>query len=495
MKRAGPLQKYLLTFLFAIIGIFSTVYVLMFIMMFNYNDQYSRNIDNYFMYNNLMNEINRVSVVFDIYLRNPTDAELNNYLIRIDNAKSVALDLRNSTDNETIYTSLVAIENLIASYAEKNMEIIENMSKAAYDIERAINISQIKYRYIIIRISDTMGRQAELSRDIFNQMSMNFRAITILTVSVLISVVVVLTIVIIKFSRRISAPMIQLSAYAKQISTGGFDFEDLAPTGPLELNELAESLNKMKAGLGNMFDELAKNARLEADLHERELENLRIISELQNTELKVLQAQINPHFLFNTLNSINRMAFMNDNQEIVKIIEALSEMLRYSINEISGPITLRDEIANLKRYIYIQQVRFKDKLDIEINVDSCRLDMKLPCMILQPLVENAIIHGLRPYDYSGDISVNIFDTDKATIAIIADTGVGIKSARLQEMKGKPENWMSKESDTQSTGIGLSNVLMRLQNYFGDDDCTNIESVEGEGTTITLVFPAPNGDNG
>ena len=490
MKQPKTFQKYLASFSFVIIAVFSIVYVAMYVVMVYDTDQYSKNINNYFMYNNLMNEINRASVEFDNYIRNPSDTVMNNYTTNINNAKSIAESLRNSAGNESIYYSIVGIEELIDSYVEKNNEIIEGLDKGSFsDTYEARGDSLIIYNYINIRLSETMGRQTDVSKGIFNNMNTNSSIIAISTLVAFVSVVAFLTIFIIRFSRSISVPMMQLSQYAKEISTGGFDSEDIEPANPLELNELAVSVNKMKAGLGTMFSELDQKARLESELHEREVENLRIISELKNTELKVLQAQINPHFLFNTLNSINRMAFMNNNQDIVNIIEALSEMLRYSLNKITGPITLSDEIENLKRYIYIQKVRFQDKLHIDVTVDSRRLDMKLPCMILQPLVENSIVHGLRPYDYNGDITINIFDADEATIVIVADTGVGIAAEKLKGLKEQPETWTDNESDTQSTSIGLSNVLMRLNNYFGDDDRVKIESVEGEGTAITLFLPA------
>jgi sensor histidine kinase YesM len=192
-----------------------------------------------------------------------------------------------------------------------------------------------------------------------------------------------------------------------------------------------------------------------------------------------MQAQINPHFLFNTLNSISRLALQAKDMEVVDLIEALSQMLRYNLNHINRAITLREEIENMKNYIHIQEIRFKDKLGFIIENHSGRMELQMPCMTLQPIVENAIVHGLKPYNYEGAVTVAITDQEEYTLVSIQDDGIGMEKQDIRRMiLGKPEQG-------EHTSIGFQNVMARLNTFFGREDCVNAVSELGGGTEITL----------
>ena len=288
----------------------------------------------------------------------------------------------------------------------------------------------------------------------------------------------------IRFSKRISIPIVELTNYAEKITVGNFDTKDLSLKTSNEIEILTVSLNKMKNEIREMFNEIKEKSLLEAKLKETELENLKISNELKNTEIQVLQAQINPHFLYNTLNSISRLAYLSNNHEIVTLIESLSEMLRYNLNKIDRSITLREEIENLKNYIYIQKVRFGQKLIVNFDVTTAHLDISMPCLILQPLVENSIIHGLKPYDYSGEINIKIYDAGGEVVIEIQDNGVGISMETLQDLSQNAYQ----DDNTQQSGIGFQNVMARLKDFYKSARCLSVRSKEGEGTTITLRFP-------
>jgi len=225
-----------------------------------------------------------------------------------------------------------------------------------------------------------------------------------------------------------------------------------------------------------------KNIRLMEEVKARaELEKA-----LKDSELKALQSQINPHFLFNTLNTISRLALLEKAEKTQEIVYSLSELLRYNLRKIDQAVTLEEELSNIKKYLTIQETRFSDRVTTEINVDYEIAKATIPFLTLQPLIENAIVHGLEPKPEPGKIIIEGFLEEKEVILRVKDDGVGIAKEKLRKIRQLEEPIQSNSGHT--TGLGLINVHKRLQHYFGQDYGLKINSEKNKGTIVDVSFP-------
>ena len=216
----------------------------------------------------------------------------------------------------------------------------------------------------------------------------------------------------------------------------------------------------------------------------------------KQTELIALQSQINPHFLYNTLECIRGQALLDDNYGIANMTEVLSSFFRYSISRKGNLVTLRDELDNTSNYMQIQRYRFNNRFSLEIRIDEedkVAYDYLIPRLILQPVVENAIFHGLRDKLEDGKIIIEIIVTDSNLMIIVSDNGEGIESEQLKELNNRIHSQdlqMETKDSTQShTGIALPNVNKRIRLLFGDQYGINVYSVLGHGTDVEIIVPA------
>lgn len=202
----------------------------------------------------------------------------------------------------------------------------------------------------------------------------------------------------------------------------------------------------------------------------------------KEAEIRALVAQINPHFLYNMLDSINWMAIEKDEHEISQMIESLAKILRYSINDSNWVVALREEVEWLKQYIYLQQNHFDNSFESHIHFDDEILSYKIYKLLLQPLVENAIIHGFKGYESGGVLKITGTQDGEYIKIVVADNGRGIDSDTLESIDKDMQERYS------FSGIGIKNVANRLRVYYGDNAALHFTSEIGQGTTVTLMIP-------
>ena len=228
--------------------------------------------------------------------------------------------------------------------------------------------------------------------------------------------------------------------------------------------------------------------------HKTKKDNVQILN--KQTELTALQSQINPHFLYNTLETIRGQALIDDNIEIAKMVEALSAFFRYSISRKGNLVTLRDELVNIENYMLIQRYRFNNRFSLEVIVDEedeQAYDFLIPRLIIQPVVENAIFHGVEEKLEGGKVTIEVIMTDQNLILTISDNGKGMDRDKLEELNlriqsndEEPED--SKNRNTRNTGIALPNIHKRIQLLFGDEYGVNVYSTAGQGTDVEITIP-------
>lgn len=233
--------------------------------------------------------------------------------------------------------------------------------------------------------------------------------------------------------------------------------------------------HSMQQELTEKTNKLMEEFRLRAELEKT----------LQNVELKMLQSQMNPHFLFNTLNAISRLAYVEGAEQTQEVTYSLSRILRYNLRKIGKLVPLEEELEYIHHYLFIQKTRYRDRLRFQSYIDPELERMMIPLLTLQPLIENAIIHGFEPEGKPMVIRVKGKHTGAAVCFTIEDNGQGIPADRFTEIMAIVRG----ESRDHTTGIGLYNIHRRLRYEFGGDyGITDIESELGNGVKITLTLP-------
>ena len=234
---------------------------------------------------------------------------------------------------------------------------------------------------------------------------------------------------------------------------------------PLEIETIAVGFNEMI----NKIDEANESERI-------------AMAKQKEAQIAALEAQINPHFLYNTLDTINWIAIDKDEYEISNSISALASILRYAISDSSAIVKLKDEFEWLKKYIYLQQVRLKNKFVCNINADLDVLEAKLHKLLLQPFVENAIVHGFNDVqeEYRLEISAQI---NNKLIITIKDNGKGMPVDVVNRI-----NSMQILEEDNRKHIGMGNAITRLHMYYGNDGKVSVESTLGEGSTVNIYIP-------
>ena len=212
-------------------------------------------------------------------------------------------------------------------------------------------------------------------------------------------------------------------------------------------------------------------------------------SEILNKEMefKTLQSQMNPHFLYNTLDTINWLAFKEKQTEICNLVAAISSLIRASISNKKSIITIEQELDYVKNYIYIQHIRYKDRFDTIYDIDESLLKQAVPKLIIQPIVENAIIHGIENSKNKNLLYISVKHENECIVIIVKDTGIGMTDEKVSKLLKEPLN---AEGDEQKahTNLGLYAVHKRIQLMYGDLYGLTVNSQAGEGTAVTLHIP-------
>ncbi|WP_339320423.1 histidine kinase [Paenibacillus sp. FSL R10-2734] len=271
-------------------------------------------------------------------------------------------------------------------------------------------------------------------------------------------------------SRGITGPVSRLVRMAKQIAKGDLQITP-EPQREDELGLLSNAIQQMSADLSVLIEKDKKS-----------LEMQRIVKEL---ELQALQSQINPHFLFNTLNVLSKLAYLEGAEKTSDLTTSLSNLLRYSLQKLDKPVTLQDEINHIKEYATIQQTRFRDRIRFELDADPSALYVAIPALTLQPLVENAFLHGVAGMEHGAIIRLTIQSIPEGVSISISDNGAGMsEETRLSMLQLEAET-----TNKGSTGIGTRNVFRRLNLFYDREDLIEIESQPGRGTSILIRIPA------
>ena len=269
------------------------------------------------------------------------------------------------------------------------------------------------------------------------------------------------------FSRNLIRPIDRLTRHIRVISTGEFTKNPDIETKD-EFGLIGKQINEMSSRISELMDSRIQDEK-----------------EKMNMEIKILQAQINPHFLYNTLDSIKWIATMQHSTGIVKVVSALSSLLKNMAKGFNEKVTIRQELDFLENYITIEKIRYIELFDVEITVDDPALyNARIVKLTLQPIVENSIFSGIEPSGKPGLIQIHIYAEDQVLYISIRDNGIGISEENIRRLltdTGRvTKNYMS--------GIGLPNVDRRIKLVYGEESGLKMESEIGSYTCVTVSLP-------
>lgn len=438
-------------------------------------------------YNNIItnvstaNRINQIAKndipnnLWDIVCGKKTFEESNNY----NDLQAIYYGIYEMQQKTKTVDSKQKLEVALRAYStlKRNIEMLQTqMNSGSTVTQNETSLDEI--RTITALFSDIMQDFILAEIVTANQTNMAIKKSSItLTILQIIIVLLALTISVngyITVSKSVNEPISDMRQLSTEIAQGNLDARVTIPDVD-ELQPLANNLNLMAEQI---------NLLIKKNIEEQK--------NFQKAEMKALQAQITPHFLYNTFDTIIWLAEEEKTEEVVKITKAFSDFLRISLSRGHEWITIQQELDHITNYLTIQKIRYADILSYELSITPELLETPMIKLVLQPLVENAIYHGIKNKRGRGKLIVTVNYTDetkKNIIFTVSDNGAGFTPERLSEVRAELET-KAEDSEKLTSVYGLYNVHKKLKLYYGDKtEGLQIKSEKGKGSEISFVIPA------
>lgn len=387
----------------------------------------------------------------------------------IEEAERIVAGLEEITEAEDNIARLDSVNKYLSNLRIYVDRIEENLQKESH-YEDNMEIWENDVQIVTSLVGDTMSqyiyyevRGIQQSRAAYQTFFMNLVRFSLLGMGLLLLLVIILSYYI---PRSITMPITRISRVTNQVAKGNLSVRAAAESGA-EARMLSDSLNAMIDKINELLDQVTT-------------EQIR----LRKAEFELLQAQINPHFLYNTLDTIVWLAEAGDQKRVVSMVGNLSDFFRTSLNQGKDIISIREELAHVRSYLEIQQVRYQDILRYEITVPEDLYEYKIPKITIQPLVENALYHGIKNKRGQGTITITGKSKENGFVLYVRDNGIGMTQERLNEVRAG----IQKLSYTGKEIYGLYNVNERIRLNFGETYGISIESTYGEGTCVSISLP-------
>lgn len=464
---------------------------------------------NIILYSQINKTIRRMDTV---YSSNVDLTELSDSLSDVQEALYAYLSVKTSDSLENYYKSEQTYRNLLENLGnqissnptmllERNIRKMSEsylaLAEEAVSAKRGRNVEKYKelydssqnlYSYINTYIDELNSQQ-------FRNNSASYQtlrgALEYLEISSLVLMTVMMGIGILMLfgiTKGMIEPLTNLAETANLVGQGNFNVK-MPPTDSLdEVGIVTRAFNTMVESLEEYIIRTTRSMEKEQQMMEREL---LMKNHLKEAQLKYLQSQINPHFLFNSLNAGAQLAMLEDAEKTCIFVEKMADFFRYNVKKGLEDASLEEELAAVENYIYILNVRFAGEIHFTRQADERIMDCRVPSMILQPIVENAVNHGIRNIDWEGCIHLEIMEEEGRIFIRIRDNGKGMSQERIQEVLSGQAGDGEEQSD--STGVGMNNVISRLELYYNQKNLVEIRSRgENKGTEVILKLPKTGG---
>ena len=476
---------------------------------------------NVILYNEINNSMKRLDAVYD------TNVSLNELTEILEDTQEDVLEYLNTKSSDSLedyYRNAQRYQDMLELLNDKivdnKMKILEknirSMSRTYLSIadetiqaKRGRNVERYKeiydealknYQYIRDAIYCLNNMQFQINSSNYQIMLKSLDYMELISNGILRAASAVCLLVLTILIGNITRPLSMLAKAADDVAAGNFD-STLADTDSRdEIGVVTHAFVKMMYSIRNYIEQIKESMEKEQKMKEREL---LMETHLKDAQLKYLQAQINPHFLFNSLNAGAQLAMMEDAEKTSIFIEKMADYFRYNVRKTEEAATLAEEIEAVDNYVYILNVRFSGDIHFEKEIEPGMEDVRMPSMILQPIVENAVNHGIRDVDWEGRIWLTVKSSEDGVQVSIRDNGQGMTKERIAEVLegksregkgGRTENVEGKgregrNGQRDSTGIGMDNVISRMELFYGRSGLLQILS-DGPGTGTEIRFTMP-----
>lgn len=421
------------------------------------------------------------------YLNVKTSESLENYYRSEQEFSSMIQELSDEISSVTFVRMERNIRNMSEQYLDASAQTIEakrgrNVEKYRVRYENATDL----YRYIDNYIYSLNIEQFINNSENYNEISKAFRVFEYFSMMIMAVVIVGNVMIIINFTGNLISPLRDLAALANEVAKGNFDIEIKGSESHDEIGVVTNAFNQMVISIRQYIRQVREGMEVERQLKENEL---LIEAHLKDAQLKYLQAQINPHFLFNTLNAGAQLAMMEGADRTYEYVQNVADFFRYNVKKSDETVTLREEIELIDNYIYILNVRFSGDIHYEKKIEKNLLNVQIPSMLLQPIVENCVNHGIREMAGKGKIMVSVFSMEGQPCISIKDNGKGMEQETIEKVLNG--TYREENITGDSNGIGMTNIIARLKLFTGVDDVMDIIS-EGKntGTEVRIYLNAP-----
>ncbi|TJY39631.1 HAMP domain-containing protein [Cohnella pontilimi] len=417
---------------------------------------------------------------------------LNNYLLsssqdnlsqlersqqQLRKVKLQIFDLRNTENDFALTNYMNLIDSLVETTDRSHMFLTEKDTEDSVKaFDEATRISKYISDMTLTLLDKDLKTYDRFYRGIIEQS----KALNELGIWLLLTITFLLLLFTYWFSLSITRPVLKLTQAAKELSRGRFDLQVEVASND-EISFLAKMFDRMRININNLIVEIQQKAQLENELQQNKLL-------LRESQLRSLQSQINPHFLFNTLDTLSKKAYLEGSEETSDLLASVAGLLRYNLKRLDRSVTLYEEVKVLRQYMEIQKTRFTDRLQFHSDIDESCLYVQIPGLTLQPIVENAVIHAVEPSEEGGTIRFRIRNDGERVTIEITDDGPGMPENKIRQILEEHPV----DSEGHSTGIGFSNVVRRLRLFYGLDDVIEIESETGRGTMVRMKIPKTRG---
>ncbi|MBR5336806.1 MAG: sensor histidine kinase [Lachnospiraceae bacterium] len=389
----------------------------------------------------------------------------------IKNARTDFKDLYDKTDSDAARNQLDRILRTLDTLEERVTEIVDDskvLGSYSINMERLDNNVRILTELIQDQIQEYINYQVIGLDELRLGIKQNLNISVIAGIAVFFLIILGAVLISRRIMKGIVEPVKELCEVAGSVGTGDFDVRARSDTTD-ELAILGQSFNEMVGRIGTLVEDVRA-----------EQEKLRVI------ELQLLQEQINPHFLYNTLDTITWLSEMGENDQVILMVNSLSDFFRTGLSSGKSMVSIREEIKHVESYLKIQQFRYQDILEFEVEVDDSIGEYRIPKLTLQPLVENALYHGIKNKRAKGRIIVSGRQDGDNIILSVKDDGVGMEPEALDKIrKNLSDNGPGSPAES---GFGLRNVLERIRLTYGNDYGIEIDSIYGAGTSVMVKIP-------
>ena len=378
----------------------------------------------------------------------------------------------------------------IRSMSEKFLRCTDDavMAKRGMNVERYRDLyseAMRLYGFIGNDIALLNEQQFQNNAQSYTALQGALQYLEVTSILVLIVVIAISTWIMGQLTGRMVAPLKRLAHTAELVGAGDFG-QKVEETGSAdEVGVVTRTFNQMVDSINTYVIQIREAAERQQELMEREL---MMQNHLKEAQLRFLQAQINPHFLFNSLNAGVQLAEMEDDEKTAVFLSRMAEFFRYNVKKGTEDAAVREELETVENYIYILNVRFAGEIGFEVQADRRAENFRMPSMILQPIVENAVNHGIRDMEGGGKIVLTIeYLTELDRIRIrVADNGRGMTKEQIRAILGREEA----PHEDEGAGIGMDNVISRLCLYYQTDRDSLLPEKGGEGRLITIESDGP-----